>query len=151
MCYHHGSDPPRPTISPFSIANPIPIHRQPLGQSSGTFPGFRHWSTSLCTSTMFKPSLSNMRYDNNTVLNAVMEILSRTSIPSYLKWVTQSTTIPMTTCLPKNEGYLQHFEGEVDAEVWYHEVSTSPHKLCPGRNIGIIHGIRWQHHQGQLR
>ena len=28
-------------------------------------------------------------------------------------------------------------------EVWYHEVSTSPHELCPGWSMGCLQGIIW--------
>ena len=62
--------PPHP---PSSTANLLPLHWQPLGLSSGPFPGFRHWSTLPCPFNLSNPRISNMSYDNKTVLNAVME------------------------------------------------------------------------------
>ena len=69
--------PPCPTPPPFSTDNPLLLHQQPLGHSSGPFPGFRHWITPPCPPTLFNPSLSTLNYDNTTVLNDAMEIRSR--------------------------------------------------------------------------
>ena len=63
--------------SPFSTDNPLPLHLQPLAQSSDPFTVFSHWSTSPCPPTLFKTSFSTMSYYNNTILNDSMSILLR--------------------------------------------------------------------------
>ena len=48
-----------------------------MGHYSGPSPVFFIEAPPPCTPTLFNPSISNMSYDNNTILNSVMEILSR--------------------------------------------------------------------------
>ena len=58
--------------SPFSTCN-----TQLPGNSSGPYTGFCNCSTPPVNPTLFNISISRMRYDNNTVLNDVMENISR--------------------------------------------------------------------------
>ena len=62
--------------SPISSDNPITLYQQPLINSSGSFPAFRNWRHPPCHPTLFKPRLSTVIHDNNTVPIAVMETIS---------------------------------------------------------------------------